>query len=284
MTMVTYNDPKEFMEKVESFLLHDEALNNLPYGVLTRLAQDYEGYKGEEPLLGYLEHEGEIQCVVMRTPPYNVILATNNQLTSSLIAELVDYFETNHIAVPGIIGERKSVEKFADAWGQKTGQTPNVHMEQKIFRLDHVEDVPMSKGEMIKASSDHKELVANWLRCFSEECNEPTLFKQADESAERFVAHQSLRLWMVDGQPVSMVNQSRPTKNGVTVSAVYTPDEHKRNGYASSCVAALSKELLEEGYRFCSLYTDLNNPTSNKIYKRIGYKEIGDSIVIEFHK
>lgn len=79
-----------------------------------------------------------------------------------------------------------------------------------------------------------------------------------------------------------MVNRSRKTKNGATINAVFTLDEYKRNGYATSSVAALSTKLLVEGARFCSLYTDADYPTSNRIYKKIGYYEVGTSVVYEF--
>ena len=55
---------------------------------------------------------------------------------------------------------------------------------------------------------------------------------------------------------------------------MYTPPEYRRKGYASSCVAALSKTLLDKGYQYCFLFTDLANPTSNSIYQKIGYKPV----------
>ena len=54
------------------------------------------------------------------------------------------------------------------------------------------------------------------------------------------------------------------------------PPERRRHGYASACVAALSERLLSEGRRFCFLYTDLANPTSNAIYQKIGYQPVCD--------
>jgi hypothetical protein len=46
--------------------------------------------------------------------------------------------------------------------------------------------------------------------------------------------------------------------------------------YATFRVAALTQRVLDSGKRFCCLYTDLTNPTSNSIYQRIGYREICD--------
>jgi predicted GNAT family acetyltransferase len=46
-------------------------------------------------------------------------------------------------------------------------------------------------------------------------------------------------------------------------------------------VAALSAERMDAG-ELCMLFTDLANPTSNKIYQAMGYRPIGDNITIAF--
>jgi predicted GNAT family acetyltransferase len=66
------------------------------------------------------------------------------------------------------------------------------------------------------------------------------------------------------------------------VSFVYTPPYFRCKGYATSCVAGLSRMLLKEGFTKCVLYTDLANPTSNSIYRKIGYRPICDSLEIKF--
>jgi uncharacterized protein len=50
----------------------------------------------------------------------------------------------------------------------------------------------------------------------------------------------------------------------------------RNRGYAASCVATLTKLMLDSGKKFCCLYTDLANPTSNSIYQKIGYQPICD--------
>lgn len=93
----------------------------------------------------------------------------------------------------------------------------------------------------------------------------------------------SIFLWE-DQHPVSMTRKARATNNGIIIGLVYTPPEFRQQGYTSSCVASLSQLLLDEGYQFCSLYTDLANPTSNQIYQRIGYRPIQKSIMIQFQR
>jgi len=41
-------------------------------------------------------------------------------------------------------------------------------------------------------------------------------------------------------------------------------------------VAALTDPLLRSGRRFCVLYTDDANPTSNRLYQRTGYRPVCD--------
>ena len=75
---------------------------------------------------------------------------------------------------------------------------------------------------------------------------------------------------------MSMAARARPMTHGVVVNAVYTPPEMRGRGYASACVGHLSQHLLDSGYQFCCLFTDLSNPTSNNIYQRLGYHPVCD--------
>ena len=70
------------------------------------------------------------------------------------------------------------------------------------------------------------------------------------------------------------------TPRGARVGYVYTPPALRGRGYATSTVAALSGQLLRGGSRFCCLYTDLANPTSNAIYRRIGYEPVCDVVEV----
>jgi predicted GNAT family acetyltransferase len=88
-------------------------------------------------------------------------------------------------------------------------------------------------------------------------------------------------LWE-DGEPVSMAGWGSPTPNGMRIGPVYTPPERRGRGYGSAATAAASAEQLAAGRTFCFLYTDLSNPTSNKIYMDIGYEPVCDSIEYAF--
>ena len=81
-----------------------------------------------------------------------------------------------------------------------------------------------------------------------------------------------------------MAAKLRPTERGTSVGLVYTPPESRNKGYATSCVEELSRNILRSGQAFCTLYTDLANPTSNSIYMKIGYRPVCDSVEYTFEK
>ena len=79
-----------------------------------------------------------------------------------------------------------------------------------------------------------------------------------------------------DGRPASMVGVNGPVAGVVRIGPVYTPDGLRRRGYAGTAVAAASRRALTAGATRCALFTDLSNPTSNKIYAEVGYRRFAD--------
>ena len=79
-----------------------------------------------------------------------------------------------------------------------------------------------------------------------------------------------------------MSGYSPPVANSIRIGPVYTPPDLRGKGYATALVANQSRRFLEDGRSHCLLYTDLANPTSNAIYRRIGYQQVGESVVYVF--
>ena len=90
------------------------------------------------------------------------------------------------------------------------------------------------------------------------------------------IAQGHLFLWQDEGRPVSMVAMNPAVAGVIRIGPVYTPDEARRHGYASSAVAEISRLGLDAGAHTCMLYTDLANPTSNKIYADVGYRRFAE--------
>jgi predicted GNAT family acetyltransferase len=66
------------------------------------------------------------------------------------------------------------------------------------------------------------------------------------------------------------------------IGPVYTPPEHRRQGYASACTAAACVQVLDSGKSFVTLFADLANATSNHVYQAIGFEPVCDAQMIRF--
>ena len=118
-----------------------------------------------------------------------------------------------------------------------------------------------------------------WTRAFQDEIGEPV--NDTELRVDRGLAAGQLWVWDQNRETTSMAVGREPTQGVVRLAGVYTPPQKRKHGYAAACVYALSKHLRGCGYR-CILYTDLGNPTSNSIYRRIGYRAVAESLRYRF--
>jgi len=125
------------------------------------------------------------------------------------------------------------------------------------------------------------DLVAQWIDAFHAEIGAAQV-RTGRDIAERRLPTGNIFLWEQVDAAVAMAGFVGPTPHGVRANLVYTPPPSRGRGYASNLVAALSQHLLDSGKQFCFLYTDLANPTSNKIYRAIGYEPLGQNVHIMF--
>ena len=75
---------------------------------------------------------------------------------------------------------------------------------------------------------------------------------------------------------MSMTGVGGPTPNGIRIGPVYTPPERAAAATPARSSPPSARRLLDAGRRFCFLFTDAANPTSNHIYQAIGYEPVRD--------
>jgi hypothetical protein len=277
MNVIYYADAKEFLAHAGKYLAKDEARYGLVLGIAGAVERFPQLYGKEAPWFCSIGTGKEINAVAVRTPPHGVLLAyffgDIKVVAEKLVAVVYDSYKT----VPGIVAEKELGDMFADIWCKKYATKVVYTMEQRIYRLDKVNDVPMSPGRLRVCTAADKDLVKKWWHSFyidigGVERHEP------EGDPTRGIEFGFLFFWEVNGKPVSMAAKTRPTEKGMTVGGVYTPPELRDKGYATSCVAEVSRNILQSGKEFCALYTNLANPTSNSIYMKIGYKPVCDSV------
>lgn len=268
------NSPQEFLEKTGDFLYKNEAEYGLMLG-LTELKVKNPTNETNYKYFWLNDADGFSGAAV-----FTEKLLVVSAMPASMLKSLSAYLYKRQINLPGVIGPSHSAESFARIYSQSYKTSPKLVMDQKIYQLDHVIPPRHVDGEVHVATHLYHDLATSWLLKFIEESvpEEPSSHEEAQKIIDKKIENQELFVYLNHlGQPVALNMIMRPTRNGIAISFVYTPPEHRQKGYASALVANTSQRMLDAGKKFCVLYTDAKNPTSNGIYKKIGYKQIATS-------
>ncbi len=269
MKLHRFDTIDKFLAQTQAYLRQHEAENNLLLGVAHTLRNNPARYP-DSPYLAMVEIEGEIVATAIRTPPHKLLLSKVSNLDAlTLIAQ-----DLEREQLPGAMGLVPEVETFVRVSQQLTGQSYRLLKAMKIHQLTALKSLETATGYLRLATENDRVLLSEWLPAFDAEIG-----FDASEDVERLVAsrlkERHTYVWE-DNAPVSLAGGRKFTDTSSRIGSVYTPPEHRRKGYATACVAALRQQLLYEGSERCFLLTDLENPTSNHIYREIGYVPVCD--------
>jgi hypothetical protein len=278
------DDAAAFLAEAEPLLLADEARHNLILGIAGTIRDSPDHYPARS--LWLVRDEDGVAAAALRTRPYNLILAAprSEDALASLARDIAE-------DLPGVVGAEPEVVAFADLWSQQTHLRARTTMRQGIYALEQVGPLPAVPGSARVATEGDRELAVRWSVAFAAEALHEG--GPGADRAEEMVDYRlsfptsGILLWEDGGELVSLAGWGGPTPNGIRIGPVYTPPGLRGRGYATALTAELSQRLLDgrlfEGRRrFCFLYTDLANPTSNAIYERIGYRRVAESAEIVF--
>jgi uncharacterized protein len=270
-----FSDAQAFLDAAGPFLSEHEAEHNLLFGIAATLITDSERYR-EQPYLAAVRRDDEVVAAAVMTPPFNVVLSMTDD--PDAIVAIGRDLGRNRFTVPGVTAPVEVARRFADLWTQRHGLIPKLAFAQRIYRLERVTRPSDVSGTMRAATEADRELLIDWVHAFLVEALE----RPSEDEAESIVdsalrtGSRTFYLWEDGGRSVSLAGVTGPTPNGIRVGPVYTPPESRRRGYGSAVTAAASQAQLDSGRTFVFLFTDLDNPTSNKIYQAIGYEPVMD--------
>jgi predicted GNAT family acetyltransferase len=272
MRVIRYDDAHSFASRTTEFLFRDEARNNFFIGIIPQLGHPTHA------MLATVEDAGQIVLVAVMTTRRHLCF-TEGAPTQAIDA-LVEALARQGVLVPGVQSSPNEAERFAEQWIFRACVKRRPGLEMALYRLDQVIWPKPVEGALREATANDQALLGRWIDDFIADLGD-----QPGEGAARAISQIEQRkahFWEVRGIPVSMAAWTRPTPSGCAINFVYTPRPLRGKGYASHAVAALSQKMLDAGKKFCTLYTDLANPTSNSIYQKIGYRFISNSRQIFF--
>jgi RimJ/RimL family protein N-acetyltransferase len=227
----------------------------------------------EHTLFAYALDDDAVVAAALRTAPWPLLV---DGVDAELAAALLTQWLRLDPDLPGVGGPAASARLLAAAWVDATGGSRRLAMREAMHQLEQVTAPQrLAPGTLRRAEREDFDLLVAWEAAFRIEAGVAVSGEEV-EIVRRRMARGGHFVWEDGGTPVAMVGRSRIVAGVARIGPVYTPPERRNRGYASAAVAAVSQAALDGDADRCMLLTDLENPTSNRIYAALGYRRFAD--------
>jgi predicted GNAT family acetyltransferase len=226
----------------------------------------------EAPRFGWWNADGAVAGAFVHTPPYGVLLGP---APAEAAVALVDTLADRPLT--GANGPTEVAQPFADAYPAPARE----RRRECLYRLGELIEPPAIPGRAVVATAAHRPVLIEWYDAFAREVGETA----HDWSAlvDDRLGHQGLHVWETEEDGVvGLAGSSRRIAGMMRISPVYTPPEQRGRGIAAALTAAVARFARAEGADEIVLFADVANPTSNRVYQRIGFAPVDERLVVDF--
>ncbi len=270
MIVQHFNNLVEFENACGPILRSNVAVNQMLLGILETAVADPDWYSNGIRLAGVFDASKKCLGIMAQRLPYGILLSSMGAEEAVMLA---DASKAEWSGAQQVFGLAQPTSVFAR---QLIGREGDVIAKFGLWVLTEVSTCPKAPGRARVASKDDARILQEWMCAFNAEAlpRDP----QPDEQAGKRLAESS-KCWIWEdeqGRPVCCASNGRRVAGYWSVGSVYTPPNDRGRGYATSLVEHMSRWALESSAMACTLFTDLANPTSNGIYPRIGYRQVGE--------
>jgi GNAT superfamily N-acetyltransferase len=278
--VVLYSDVAEFARLTRPLLAADPVRHTSVSTVL----HGVEAGAFDPAAMLTMHENGRIVGALLRTAGQPALVSA---VPPRCAAAVVDALLRRGLDPVGAQGPREEVEAFAAAWTARTGTSAELGMRMRLFALTELRPpagVPGSARALDPDDEAGIDFLAAWRQAFDAELaptwpHPPTT---RDDLVRALIAGGVELLWEVDGEPVAQAAARAVVAGMSRIGPVYTLPEHRGHGYAAAVTAAAARWALERGARQVLLYTDLANPTTNRLYPRLGFRPRYDALELRF--
>ena len=231
----------------------------------------------ERVYLATCADKGNFGAAMLRDEGPVIIGASDPQAATAFAADLAPDWPK----LLGVVGAQAGCDAFVHKWNEITGRACRLRVRLRQHVLTTVNAVPQARGATRIATAADADWLIDRQIAFIEEVGIPDPPQRLREVMPPRIARGDFRIWD-DGRPVAYAGYNDAAPDFARIAPVYTLPDCRGRGYATSLVAELSRELMEKGKQKLFLTTDVDNPTSNAIYARIGFRPENDDCGFDF--
>jgi ribosomal protein S18 acetylase RimI-like enzyme len=271
MDILFYHNISEFQRRALPLLKSNCAVNSLNLGILEYYHQSENELKDQVFAVGV--KQDAVMAVFIQTR--SLYFFTQDAYLSESIHDVIEEFLARQIKIPGVMGHGDTALHFAEAWKQRTQADFQFAGKDYLYELQHIGNTqPVTGALQLAGREDMPELKPLFKAYYQEDLGITKTDQELEQSITGQLAESEIYLWNDEGVK-SMVTAMLPFDSGVELANVFTPQEHRRKGYASACITEVCRALLER-YARIVLFVDQENIAANALYKRIGFHVVDE--------
>jgi GNAT superfamily N-acetyltransferase len=267
VNVAAFEQPDEFVERVGGFLRERALENNLPLAIGEGLVRDPPV---SAPLLLMLASGA--QCIGAALMPRGRPLVVTD-LPKPAVLALAEYLHSEGLEVDELHAPEACAGRLVFEL-ERRGRPFVLKRTLLVYGVAAGAELvpPASPGRTRPAEPPDRALLAQWFAAFGRETG--FVIDAPEEFARTCIATHRASVYEEAGEVVSLVCIGGHARGLSRIGPVYTPPERRGRGYGSALVGAVTLGILQRGEQAC-LFADADNPTSNRIYVRLGYRELG---------
>lgn len=268
---------QEFLDEYRETLLKQEALSQLVFSNAMSVINAQAEAGG---MFGVVLDEDKPILLFSNVMPNNlaIYVAENNNAVDASVA-LADFLGISHVSIAGINARNDICQSFMEQYKKHIDCTFTEKLGMDILEIRSLNDITPIDGKQRLALPEEVKHATDWMLQFQMEAKASEMdYEAALNTARKLIdEHKIYYFENADEEVVSMAVIGRQLIHGVTITYIFTPEEHRGKGYAAANVYYLSKYLLEQGNEFCTIFVDKKNPLSERAYEKVGYYYLEDN-------
>ncbi|MHB8131945.1 MAG: GNAT family N-acetyltransferase [Mobilitalea sp.] len=277
MVVKEYENAQMFLNDNESILLEHESVSQL---ILYNAYQSKKELIFNKGMFGAVCEEENTVLLFCNVPSHNLVIYVVKQDDSAPASiALADSLGNKHVIISGINAKLDICQSFMEQYKKYISGTFAEKLGMDIMEIRQLNDIKPVEGKQRLALPMEAKFVTDWMIQFQLETLTSEMdYEVALKKATKYIEDKKIYLYENSEQKVvSMAVAARKLSHGIAITYVFTPEEYRGKGYAAANLYYLSKEMLAQGYEFCTLFVDKKNPLSNRAYEKVGYKILEDN-------
>lgn len=240
---------------------------------------EYKGIDFQGEYFGCFKNSSEqLEGVIVHYWNGNIMMHAYDKAILEQLTEHLRKHTTRPIA--GVLGPNLQAEHVIKNLGLSNARF-STNSKDGLYELNlanlNEQDIP-SNFNVVSAQEVSREVLINWIKNYDIEAlgasNDAGFENRITEDVNQRIQKNDSWVLLSNGTPVSLSAFNARLEDMVQVGPVWTPSEHRNQGFARLLLAYTLAEEKRKGIKKAILFTD--NPAAIKAYQAIGFKRISD--------